>query len=488
MYAPRSCYATLDQSSLSGKDPVHPILPERSQASVPSNSQAQSAGEHGRRYGLRDGACQAITQGSGEQYLSAFALLLQASPFQLSVLSALPQLIGTGAQLASVKLLQWFPDRKALIFAGTVGQAFVWIPIVLLPLLFFQWGPWLVVGGAAAYFACTHFTTPAWNSLIADWLDQHERGAYFARRAQIIAGLSFFAICGAGWVLSLWQDSTAAWWGFVLIFALAGSARILSALALSPVQDVHQTAHQEAQQGFRGFFRLSATKDFRRFLLFSGLMHASVLIAGPFFVLYMLQDLHLSYLGYGGWLAAGLLGQLLTLQAWGQFGDRYGNKALLSITGFTVPFLPMLYLVSTHLGFLLAVNFLGGVIWAGLALGLQNYVFDSVRPEDRAKAIALYSTVNAVGWSVGALLGSWLVEHLPARIEWAGVILQPASNLPFVFFLSGILRLLVSSSLLGTFHEARQVERASRQRLLWELPLVKPVARFMVWALPKSNR
>jgi len=53
-----------------------------------------------------------------------------------------------------------------------------------------------------------------------------------------------------------------------------------------------------------------------------------------------------------------------------------------------------------------------------LALGLQNYVFDSVRPEDRAKAIALYSTVNAVGWSVGALLGSWLVERLPSRIEW----------------------------------------------------------------------
>ncbi|HKQ35447.1 MAG TPA: MFS transporter [Nitrospiraceae bacterium] len=462
--------------------------PGRIQETTSTISQPQSVGERGRRYGLRDGACQAVTQGSGEQYLSAFALLLHASPFQLSILSALPQLIGTGAQLVSVKLLQWFPNRKALISAGTVGQAVTWIPIVLLPLLIPQWGPWLVVCGAAAYFACAQFTAPAWNSLIADWLDQHERGVYFARRAQIVAGLSFFSLCGAGWVLSVWQDSTAAWWGFVLIFALAGSARILSALALSPVQDIHPTAHQEAQQGFRGFFRLSATKDFRCFLLFSGLMHASVLIAGPFFVLYMLQDLHLSYIGYGGWLAAGLLGQLLTLQAWGQFGDRFGNKALLSFTGFTVPILPMLYLVSTELGFLLAVNFLGGVIWAGLALGLQNYVFDSVRPEERAKAVAVYSTVNAVGWSVGALLGSWLVESLPVRIEWAGVILQPASNLPFVFFLSGVLRLLVSFSLLGTFHETRQVERVPRQQLLWELPLVKPVARFAVWTLSKSTR
>jgi len=48
--------------------------------------------------------------------------------------------------------------------------------------------------------------------------------------------------------------------------------------------------------------------------------------------------------------------------------------------------------------------------------------------------------------------------------------------------------LLVSSSLLRTFHEARRVERVPRQQLLWELPLMKPVARFAVWALPKSNR
>ena len=458
------------------------------QEKSPSSSRVDQAGTRGLHYGLRDGACQAITQGSGEQYLSAFALLLHASPFQLSVLSALPQLIGTGAQLVSVKLLRWFPNRKALISAGTVGQALSWVPIVLLPLLFPQWGAWLVISGAAAYFACAHFTAPAWNSLITDWLGQHERGAYFARRAQIVASLSFFALCGAGWVLSLWQHSAAAKWGFVLIFVVAGSARIVSAMALSPVQDIHPTAHLEAQQGFREFCRHNATKDFRRFLLFAGLMHASVLIAGPFFVLYILQDLHLSYLGYGGWLAAGILGQLLTLRAWGQFGDRFGNKALLSITGFTVPILPMLYLISTHLGFLLAVNFLGGVVWAGLSLGLQNYVFDSVRPEERAKAIALYSTINAVGWSIGALLGSWLVEHLPARIDWAGLVLQPVSNLPFVFFLSGVLRLLVSFSLLGSFHEARQVERVPRRQLLWELPLVKPLTQFVVWTLPKLSR
>lgn len=456
-----------------------------SNSSRPHNSVVDShdAKELGLRYGLRDGACQAITQGSGEQYLSAFALLFQANAFHLSVLSALPQLIGTMAQIASVKVLRWFPNRKTLLAVGTYGQALTWIPIAILPLLLPQWGPWLVIAGAAAYFACNQFTAPTWTSFITDRLDEHARGAYFARRARVLASLSFVALCIAGGILSLWQGTTAAWWGFLLVFVLAGGARLLSASALAKVDDAHPTAHLETQHGFRGFLQHKTTKDFRRFLLFSGLMIAAVLVAGPFFVLYTLQDLHWSYLQYGAWLAAGLLGQLLTLSAWGQFGDRFGNKALLSVTGFTVPALPMLYLASTNLAFLLSVNFLGGVIWAGLSLGLQNYVFDSVRAEDRSKAVAVSSAVNAVGWSLGALVGSWLADTLPQQIVLGGFALQPASNLPFVFFISGCLRLLVSLSLLRSFREARTVERLPRRRLVRELPLVKPVAQWFDGAL-----
>lgn len=460
-----------------------PVASHLSESHGPAD---EEAGEQSRGYGLRDGACQAVTQGTGEQYLSAFALLLQANPFQLAILSALPQLIGTVAQLASVKLLRWFPDRKSLIQTGTIGQALSWIPIVLLPLLLPQWGPWLIIAGAAVYFASNQFTAPTWTSFITDQLDQHERGAYFARRALIVASLSFGSLCSAAGLLSLWEHQMV-WVGFVLIFMLAGTARLFSAIALRPVRDIHHTDSRLHHGGFRSFLG-QTSQSFRCFLLFSSLMHMAVLIAGPFFVLYMLRDLHFSYLGYGGWLAAGILGQLLTLQAWGRFGDRFGNKALLSITGFTVPFLPMLYLVSTNLTFMMTVNFWGGVIWAGLALGLQNYVFDAVRPEDRAKAVAVNSTVNAIGWSVGALLGSWLVETLPSGVELAQIPIPLASNLPLVFFVSGVLRLAVSSSLLGHFHEARAVEQVPLSRLLGELPLVKTMAQLVTSPLSRLSK
>jgi MFS family permease len=144
-----------------------------------------------------------------------------------------------------------------------------------------------------------------------------------------------------------------------------------------------------------------------------------------------------------------------------------------------VPFLPMCYLVGTSLPFLFCVNFLGGVTWGGLALGLQNYVFDAVRPADRAKAVATYSTINALGWCVGAIVGSWLVNLLPSQIAIGHLSLPLASNLPLVFFVSGALRLAVSGGLLRSFHEARAVEQAPFTQLVWELPLVKPLAQFL---------
>ena len=412
--------------------------------------------------------------------MSAFALLFHATPFHLSILSAIPQLLGTWAQFLSVKVSHWFPNRKSQVFWGIIGQSVSWIPIIALPLLWPHLGPWLLIAGVAMYFAFTHFASPAWNSLITDLLDPNERGKYFAKRARVMAMTSFFTLCLGGALLSYFEYQHLLWIGFAIMFLTAGLCRSASALALAQVIDLPSHEFGSNPTGFREFLRMGASKNFLHFLLFSGLMHAAVLIAGPFFVLYMIRDIHLPYWEYGTWLAAGIIGQFVTLTAWGQFGDRFGNKALLTMTGFIVPVLPMLYLISTAWPFLVVVNFFGGVIWAGLALGLQNYVFDAVQPADRAKAVAIVSIVNALGWAAGTFIGSWLIGTIPGVLQVGAIALHPVSNLPFIFFLSGALRLLVSSTLLGTFREPRDVEPRAHRHLFWELPLLKPLSQLVI--------
>lgn len=431
--------------------------------------------ESGRRFGIHDGLFQAIAQGGGEQYLSAFALLLHATPFQLSILSASPQLLGTWAQLVSVKVAHWFPSPASQVFWGIIGQSLAWIPILALPLLWPDQGPWLLIAAVAVYFTFTHFTSPAWNSLITDLLEPNERGTYFARRSRTIAMTSFLALGLAGALLSFFEQQQLLWVGFAVMFLTAGLCRSASALLLLKVRGLPSHEPSSNPTGFLVFLRTGMSENFRHFLMFSGLMHSAVLIAGPFFVIYLLQDLHLAHWQYGTWLAAGIIGQFLTLPAWGQFGDRFGNKALLTFTGLLVAFLPMLYLFGTAWLFLVTVNFFGGVVWAGLGLGLNNYVFDVVQPTDRGKAVAISSIVNGIGWAMGTVIGSVLIDTLPDRLQAWNLMLEPVSNLPFIFFLSGLLRLIVSATLLRTFHEPRQVEQHAHHRLLWELPLLKPL-------------
>ncbi len=435
----------------------------------------EEARERSRRYGIRDGGWFAVMQGGGENYLSAFALLLHATAFQIGLLSALPQLVGTWTQLLSVKVLNRMPHRKAIILAGAAGQTLLWLPLLALPLLYPAQGPWLLIACAVLYFGMGHFVIPAWNSLITDLVDADKRGVYFARRAKVMAVTSFTALCSAGLILNWAETWNRRWAGFACIFLLAAAARAVSARYLARLDEAAVPATREAEFRLLGFLRHAGSGNLKNFLLFSGLMHACVLIAGPYFVIYMLRDLHFTYLQYAIWLATGILGQFLTLNRWGRIGDRFGNKKVLLVTGLTVPFLPMLYLFSTNFYFIIFINFLGGIIWAGLSLGLQNYVFDSVRAEDRAKGVAVWNSVNAAGWFAGAMFGGWLTTVAPSEVSLPGLELKLASNLPVIFFLSGALRLAVSLALLRTFGETRSVEPISHRELFSELPLVKPL-------------
>ncbi len=129
----------------------------------------------------------------------------------------------------------------------------------------------------------------------------------------------------------------------------------------------------------------------------------------------------------------------------------------------------------------MTVNFFGGVVLAGLSLGLQNYVFDSLRPEERTRGVALSNAMNAVGWGLGALTGSWLATLMPTELSIGAWRLTPASNLPFLFCLSGVLRLVIAVSLLRTFAEPRRIATPPQGHLVWELPLMKSLVALIPW-------
>lgn len=132
---------------------------------------------HNEQHGIREGAGTAVMQGAGENFFTAFALTFHATTSQIGLLNVLPAFIGTFAQLASVLWLRWFDHRHAIVVAGATTQAILWLPLLLLPFLFPEYGVILIITCAVLLVVVGHFTIPAWNSLITDLLDPNTRGS-----------------------------------------------------------------------------------------------------------------------------------------------------------------------------------------------------------------------------------------------------------------------------------------------------------------------
>lgn len=419
--------------------------------------------KRGQRYGLRDGFFYAVSQGGGESYLSAFALVFHATPLQIGLLSAIPQTLGVWAQFISVWLLHRLQARRPVILVGMVAQMLMWGPLLALPWAFPAYGPWLVIGCALAYFTMGHIVIPAWNSLMTDLVQSHHWGSYFSQRARVMTVTQFLALVGGGVLLHWAEGMGRPFIGFGVLFLFASAARAASALMLARVDESVVPILPKLDISLLPSRQWIHSKNFGKFLLFSGSFHAAVLVAGPYFVIYLLQDLQWSYLEYTGWLASGVLGQILTFPLWGRMSDRYGNKALIRWCGMFVPVLPMLYLFHTAVPYLVIVNFFGGVLWSGMALGLQNFVFHAVPREDRAMGIAVYNTANGLGWFAGAMAGSWLAMVLPNHAVIPIVHISLTTSLPLVFLVSGFLRIIVLWFLGDSFTEpqSREIRQAA---------------------------
>jgi MFS family permease len=205
-------------------------------------------------------------------------------------------------------------------------------------------------------------------------------------------------------------------------------------------------------------------------------MQFAVAIASPFFVVYMLRDLHFSYLEYTIITAMSVLMQFLALNRWGRISDAFGNRLILVITGLMIPVLPMLWIFSTNYIYLLVVQALAGMAWGGFSLSASNYVYDLVPASKRAMYLAFHNVLTSVAVFSGALIGGYLGAHLPTRIDIIGLHYEWFSVLYGVFVISAILRLTVAALLLTRLKEMRSVRSMTVGGLVFRVARFHPLS------------
>lgn len=439
---------------------------------------------------VKDGVFYSIMAGMGEGYISPFAIFLKATNSQIGLLASIPPLLGAFVQMMSVGILNQVKDRMRVILTGVIAQALTWIPILLLPLFFRPYAPYLLIISATAYFAFGSFATPAWNSLMGDIVPEKTRSSYFGYRNKMMSIFTLGALGIGGLILHGMENIGRPWIGFSILFSIALIARLISSYYLSIMSNPPYEIDDKDDVGILKFLADFRHSSFVRFVVYIGLMHFSVMIAAPFFSVYMLRDLKFSYLQFMVVSAMAVLVQYFTLHNWGKFGDKFGNRRVLVITGFTLPLVPVLWLFSPNFYFILLIQMLAGLSWAGFSLSMGNFIFDAIPPPKRAKCVAIFHVINAIGILLGAALGGWLTKYLPLTIPIYELSISMISNLQWLFLISGVLRLCMSLLFLPSIREMREVEPLTLRELIFRVSSIRPISglRFDLFTGNQRNK
>lgn len=426
---------------------------------------------------VREGESYSVMAGAGETYFTAYALLLRATTSQIAFLAAVPALLGSFMQLVSAWMGHGAHARKPLIVVGVVAQGLMWAPMIWLPFWFPAHAMTIFIVCVVLYYAAANFASPGWNSWLGDLVPEDQRGRYFGHRSRHMNLANFVGLAVSGLVLNYWQAEAAPRVGFSIMFTFAMAARLYSAYQVHRMWEPQPPAADVHTQTLRHLFFGLRQSPFLRFSLYQATMNLSAGIAGPFFAVYMLRDLGFSYLQFMTSTAIVVLAQFMSLRMWGRIGDKFGNRVILAATGFLVPILPVLWLVSTQFWYIVAIQILGGLAWAGFNLSASNFVYDTVVPARRSTYGAIHNTLGAVAMFIGTGIGGYLGIHLPASATLFDVQIEFVSGLCWLFLLSTVARFATSLWFIPALREVRNVPPLSARELLWRLCGAQAIAK-----------
>jgi MFS family permease len=130
---------------------------------------------------------------------------------------------------------------------------------------------------------------------------------------------------------------------------------------------------------------------------------------------------------------------------------------------------PLLWLLSGDVLYLILVQVFSGLAWAGFNLSTANFMYDNVKPGNRTRVFSYHNVLNGTLVFGGAVLGGLLSKVLTS--PWVFY-----SSLQILFLISGVLRAVMSLIFLPLIREVRGVEQITDRDFFLRYSGTGPVA------------
>lgn len=374
--------------------------------------------------------------GLGETYLPAFVLALGMGEVNSGLIAAVPLMAGAVIQLASPFMVQALGSYRKWVVTCASLQCLVFLPLIggaakgYLPAS----AAFLL---AAMYWGAGMGAGPAWNGWMGRNIALPVRTHFFAKRTRLTQiGTLIGFILGGALLHVLPKESKTT--GFAVLFALAFLARLFSVRRLArQTEDVDSLADFKPRSPLSLARSLLHNKAGAQLFLYVFFLQFGVYLSSPFFTPYMLEHLKVGYLGYVILVSASYLSKILFLPAMAVYAKRHGTRRLMWLGGSGVVVLPVLWLISPNIFYLIALQFVSGFFWSAYDLAFPLLVLETISEKDRMNVLVLHNFCQSAVIVASALIGAAFLDGLGKNRFAYGMI----------FVLSTLLRLVALGAL-----------------------------------------
>jgi len=388
--------------------------------------------------------------------VNVFMTALVAKAFELpkttiGLISALP-FVGNFLQIFIASFIaRWKPPKTVTVLAASLhlvswtafGILLPWIPRDNPDVA----GQWLIV-----WFLITScfgaIAGVSWNAWIQEWVPYRIRGKYFGRRNGTlqISTLTFLLV--AGWSLAHWNYLILV---FQIIIAIAVAMRIFSLRWqwISPAQPRRHNVTIELP--FREQLNVVLrSRSLLVFIAFGAVWSFAANSFGPFYHVFMFDQLGLSAFEVGLLATLAQLSGALSLPAWGLLLDRFGNKSVMtfSLILWQVQNFAWCFLTFENQSVLYGMWIWGGATGAGFILGQFTLLLKLIPLEAKNLAIGVNLAVTSLVAAIAPIVGG-------AALTWALARWPDPFAVHHVCFLFQPVLALAGSFLLLRVHEPR---------------------------------
>jgi len=411
---------------------------------------------------ISQGAVSEASTNLSSSFIVPFAKAIGANAAHIGFLSAFSGLVAPLGNLWGSKLMDNH-SRKHIHVTYTMWMAFIWIPIIFLSVLFSKqialpWLPYLLILFYSLFIFSGAVKDPASFSWIGDLVDEKERGHYFARRNKIIGWVGVGVFLAGGLILNHYETKPYVLAIYSTVFLAAITLRVISLYQVKHVFSPHFKLMKASYFSFWSFVK--RYDNFGKFAVFQAFFNFAVMVASPFFAVYMLDNLKLNLFWFTAISLSSTIFYLLLTPWAGKFSDRYGNVPLLHIAAWVFPITPLLWLfLKDPILLFFLPGFTAGLGNAAFGIGATNYIYDSVGVQKRARCFSYSNLLSGCGIFLGSILGGLMIQYL--HVSFMQTTL-------FVFVIAASLRFLVALIFVPQLKEP-QPKHSRLKGLVWDV-------------------